>query len=137
MWKHAIYHIVWWRWALVSFSSMVFVFNKGTLLFQQEVQYHKDKIIPQGYFFCITFVWKEGFHFSEAMCFCSVVSLVWKGICIHAVMSLLQMVIIYVHFYFRFLLKKILLHSFFLNQSIHNCVKVHRKPFTFRFQQML
>ena len=95
MWKHAIYHIVWWRWALVSFSSMVFVlffFNKGTVLLQKEstqrqtnswnkhiflaeIQYVNQcntsllGLRSLTIFFCITFVWKEWFHFWKIICF--------------------------------------------------------------------
>ena len=58
-----------------------------------------------------------------------------RAYCIHAVMSLLQMILIYIHFYFRFL--KIKYCCIFFNQLIHNCAKVDRKPYTFRFQQIL
>ena len=59
---------------------------------------------PHHFFSCITFVWKEGFHFWKNMClFVLLFGSYGRAYCIHAVMSLLQMILIYIHVYFRFL----------------------------------
>ena len=60
----------------------------------------------------------------------------------HTVMSIVQMVIIYIYTRRLFqktynCFKELLLHSLFFNPLIHNCVKVHRKLYTNSFQQIL
>ena len=103
------------------------------------MQYILNGVEPH-HFSYRTFVWKEGFYFSEIMCFLFCCFTRMEG---HTVMSLLQMAIIYIYiqlytrrlFQKKYSLKKILLHGFF-NQLIHNCVKLHTKLFTYRFQQI-
>ena len=80
----------------------------------------------------------------EQQTFCSVVSLVRKGIqsCLFSKWLLYYL---YIYIYTSSIsdtkkyifLKNILLHSLLFNQLIHNCVKVPRKLYTYMFQQTL
>ena len=157
-----IYHIVKWGQASVSSSSMAFVLNKGALLLQKqlqqqnnswnkhiilaEIQYMNERItslmeLSLNSFFCITCVSKEGFHLSQILCvFCSLVSFVCKGIlhtwshvsspndhCMHILLFQQK----------KHISKKKHVAYCFFNPLIHYCVKVHRKLYWYRFQQIL
>ena len=145
---------------------MAFVLNKRVLLLQKqlqqqqqqqqnnswnkhiilaEIQYMNERItslmeLSLNSFFCITCVSKEGFHLSQILCvFCSLVSFVCKGM-LHTwshVSSLNDYCIHTLLFQKKHFSKRKYCCIIFFNPLIHDCVKVHRKLYWYRFQQIL